>query len=81
MVGRRIIYRDAITGKIVTKQYAKENPDTTVKERMKWVPTEAVEILRKYNEWRRDDSDTPMAQPHPTEIGRAIDEIINYFDR
>ena len=28
----RTIYRSSITGKIVTKKYAKENPDTTQKE-------------------------------------------------
>ena len=34
---KRIIirYRDAITGKFVTKQYAEENPSTTVKEKRK----------------------------------------------
>lgn len=30
-----IIFRDAITGRFVTKKYAEENPSTTVKEKRK----------------------------------------------
>jgi hypothetical protein len=30
---KRYRYRDAITGKLVSKTYAEENPDTTVRER------------------------------------------------
>lgn len=30
----KIIHRSAITGEIVTEQFAKDNPDTTVKETM-----------------------------------------------
>jgi hypothetical protein len=26
------IYRDGVTGRFVTKKYAKKNPDTTIKE-------------------------------------------------
>ncbi len=31
----RTIYRDASTGRIVTKEYAEKNPKTTVKETVK----------------------------------------------
>lgn len=31
----KVIYRDAITGRIVTKEYAEKNPKTTVKETVK----------------------------------------------
>lgn len=31
-MSRKTLYRSAITGKIVTKKHALENPDTTVKE-------------------------------------------------
>ena len=42
---KRIIIRyiDAITGKFVTKQYAEDNPATTVKERRKVDVKEPVE--------------------------------------
>ena len=33
------LYRDASTGRFVTKKYAKKNPKTTVKERRKALPT------------------------------------------
>lgn len=74
----RTLYRNAITGEIVTAKFARENPDTTVKETMKRVPTKAVKFLKKYNRWRRG---AEIEQPDPKEIGQAIDEIINYFSK
>lgn len=74
----RTIYRNAITGEIVTAKFAKENPDTTVKETMKRVPLKAVRMLKKYNRWRRG---AEIKQPDPKEIGQAIDDIINYFSK
>lgn len=72
----KTIYRDAVTGKIVTAKYAKENPDTTTKETMKVAPKKAIELIREFQEWRRG-AEIPM--PNPTEIGKAIDEILDYF--
>jgi hypothetical protein len=74
----KTIYRNAITGEIVTKAYAKANPDTTVKETMKVVPNKAIETLRKYQEWRQGKVD---AQLHPTTITKAINDILNYFEQ
>jgi hypothetical protein len=74
----KTIYRNAITGEIVTAKYAKENPETTVKERMKVVPKKAIETLRKYQEWRQGKV---YAQLHPTTITKAINEILNYFEK
>lgn len=34
----------------------------------------AIEILEKYNGWRRGEE---MPQPNPTEIGEAIEVVIN----
>ena len=74
----KTIYRNAITGEIVTAQYAKTNPDTTVKETMKVVPKKALETLRKYQEWRQGKEEK---QIHPATITKAINEILNYFDQ
>lgn len=37
---KRYIYRDAVTGKLVTEQYAKDNPGSTVCETVKLEPKE-----------------------------------------
>ena len=37
----------------------------------------ALKILDNHNKWRRGDDDYPMA--HPTELGKAIDTIINEY--
>jgi hypothetical protein len=34
MSKERYIYRSAVTGQLVTKEFAEENPDTTVRERV-----------------------------------------------
>lgn len=34
MAAPRYIYRDAVTGRIVSEEYAKRNPRTTVRERV-----------------------------------------------
>lgn len=74
----KTLYRNAITGEIVTAKYAKENPDTTVKETMKKVPRKAIALVKKYQKWRRG-AEIPM--PNPKELGEAIDEILNYFEK
>jgi hypothetical protein len=74
----KTIYRNAVTGDIVTAQYAKANPDTTVKETMKVVPKKAIETLRKYQEWRQGKVEASL---HPTTITKAINEILNYFEQ
>ena len=38
---------------------------------------EAVDILRKYNEWRRG---AETEQENPIAIGIAIDLVLNYID-
>lgn len=38
---KRIIYRSAITGKFVSKEFANENPDTTVREQKEVKPRKA----------------------------------------
>ena len=45
--------------------------------------TEAAEILRKHNEWRRWDGDwlDGPEQPIPKQIGEAIDVIVAYVER
>jgi hypothetical protein len=37
-------------------------------------PQELAAYLRKANAWRRSDTDEPM--PDPTELGKAIDQVI-----
>jgi hypothetical protein len=38
-------------------------------------PQQAIETLRRFNQWRRGDES--IEQPDPTEIGVAIDNAIN----
>lgn len=42
-------------------------------------PTEAVAILRQFNEWRRGDEDIPQFDPR--EIGEAIDAAVEMIGR
>jgi len=37
----------------------------------------ALKILDNHNKWRRGDDDYPMA--HPTELGKAIDTVVNEY--
>lgn len=37
---------------------------------------EAIKLLSKYNKWRRGDN--RIKQPNPTELGIAIEVIIDY---
>ena len=76
----KTLYRNAITGEIVTAKYAKENPDTTVKETMKKVPRKALKTLKKHQEWLGllEDEVYPI---HPKEVIDAIDEILKYFEK
>ena len=41
-------------------------------------PTEIVEILRQFNNWRRG---TDIPQPDPREIGEAIDAAVEMIER
>ena len=41
-------------------------------------PAETAAILRQFNEWRRGDETT--AQPHPREIGKAIDAAVEMIE-
>ncbi len=45
---RKTIYRSAITGKLVTRKFALENPDTTVKEVLSTNISEIIKILESY---------------------------------
>ena len=40
---------------------------------------ETVAFLRRYNAWRRCDQDSE--QPHPREIGIALDALCNHAER
>lgn len=43
---------------------------------------EAVIILKQHNEWRRDKNyPSVLVMPDPTELGIAIDVIVNYFEK
>ena len=42
-------------------------------------PTEAVAILRQFNEWRRGDEDIPQFDPR--EIGEAIEAAVEMIER
>ena len=42
-------------------------------------PTEAVAILRQFNEWRRGDEDIPQFDPR--EIGEAIDAAVEMTEQ
>ena len=42
-------------------------------------PTEAANILRQFNEWRRGDEDIPQFDPR--EIGEAIDAAVEMIER
>lgn len=42
---------------------------------------EAKEILRKHNKWRRDKTvPSKLKMQDPTQLGIAIDTILNYLD-
>ena len=77
----KIIYRNAITGEIVTAKYAKENPDTTTKETMKRVPRKAVKKLKEHRDWLDlpEDEAKEMEPIYPKGVIDAIDEILKYF--
>lgn len=38
---------------------------------------EAIKFLQEYNEWRRG---SVLEQPHPTEIGIALDIVLNAME-
>jgi hypothetical protein len=43
-------------------------------------PTETIDILRQFNEWRRDFDDK-IEQPDSREIGEAIDAAVEMIER
>lgn len=40
--------------------------------------TDAINLLRAYNKWRRGAED--IEQPHPTEIGVALDTVLDHIE-
>jgi hypothetical protein len=42
-------------------------------------PQDLAAYLRKANAWRRSDTDEPM--PDPTELGKAIDQVIAILEK
>lgn len=40
--------------------------------------SQAIEILRYFNAWRRDN-EGEMQQPDPKEVGMAIDVVTEYY--
>ena len=43
---------------------------------------QAIALLRYYNAWRRDIHDTgQLTMPHPTEIGQALDIVLDELER
>ena len=44
-------------------------------------PNQALEILKQYNDWRRDENmPNSREMPDPTEIGKAIDVAIRVLE-
>ena len=44
---------------------------------------EDLELIKRYQAWRRDDSDDPLTRlpmPNPTEVGKALDRMIAYCE-
>lgn len=42
---------------------------------------EAIGILETHNKWRRDeDYPSKLVMAHPTELGHAIDVVVNHFN-
>ncbi len=42
---------------------------------------EAIQILKEHNKWRRSNEIMPRPMVNPTELGIAIDTVVNHFDR
>jgi hypothetical protein len=40
---------------------------------------EAIEILKKHNEWRRNDENSEAT--NPTDLGIAIDVIVEHYQK
>lgn len=41
--------------------------------------SKAIEILDRYNKWRRDMSYCKVEMNSPVEIGKAIDVVVDYY--
>jgi len=41
---------------------------------------ECIDILKRHNEWRRDDSDVPIKPTNSKKLGEAIDFAVNYLN-
>ncbi|WEN13668.1 hypothetical protein PY254_10460 [Rhodanobacter sp. AS-Z3] len=48
---------------------------------MKMTASEAAEILRSHNAWRRDSDDEPHVQTNPRRLGVAIDMAAAALER
>ncbi len=40
---------------------------------------EAIQILKEHNKWRRGNEDIPGQMTNPTELGVAIDTVVNHY--
>jgi len=41
--------------------------------------TEAIELLKQHNKWRRGNEKIPMT--NPTDLGIAIDTVVKYYKK
>lgn len=41
---------------------------------------EDLDLIKRYQSWRRDESDAPQPMPSPTEVGKALDRMIAYCE-
>lgn len=39
-----------------------------------------LDLIKRYQSWRRDESDAPQPIPNPAEVGKALDRIIEYCE-
>ncbi len=40
---------------------------------------EAIQILKEHNKWRRSNEIMPRPMVNPTELGIAIDTVVNHY--
>lgn len=41
---------------------------------------EDLDLIKRYQAWRRDESGIPQPMPNPTEVGKALDRMIAYCE-
>lgn len=39
-----------------------------------------LDLIKRYQAWRRDDSDAPQPMPSPHLVGKALDRMIAYCE-